>query len=366
MSKILILSQLPPPVNGSTLITGIHIRVLEELGHHVTLISRKFSFQTKEIHKFTFVKVVKSFKLTFEILINFYFKKPEIYICYFSTSKYSSWIDLITCYIARLYGIRTILYFHTIPTRLFRDKGRLISLFSRLFSKAELVVLGDYMATKFKGYFATDNSIIIPNTIPSEFGNFRIGNEPRLDFSKKITFLSNLQPEKGLESFLKLCILIKSRNPDYRFRVIGPVVDVRYMEQIHKFIEINDLFKYVDFVGQLEGEDKYDALENSDFLVFTSELEEGQPLSILESLSVGTPVLSFPSGGAVDMIENGKTGFISTDLDELASKFFEFIEDFPSYLHIRSNCLNFYQNHHSLNKFTSNWAIFLSGKISDN
>jgi glycosyltransferase involved in cell wall biosynthesis len=38
----------------------------------------------------------------------------------------------------------------------------------------------------------------------------------------------------------------------------------------------------------------------------------------MEALACGTPVIAFPSGALADIVEDGKTGFLVQDVDEMA------------------------------------------------
>lgn len=59
-------------------------------------------------------------------------------------------------------------------------------------------------------------------------------------------------------------------------------------------------------------ENVYDYLLLSDFFLLSS-LVEGMPMSIIEALLAGIPVISTPVCGAVDAVEDGYNGLISTD-----------------------------------------------------
>jgi glycosyltransferase involved in cell wall biosynthesis len=46
-----------------------------------------------------------------------------------------------------------------------------------------------------------------------------------------------------------------------------------------------------------------------------SSLYEGLPISIIEAMSVGLPILSTPVGGIPDVVENSKNGFLSASMN---------------------------------------------------
>jgi glycosyltransferase involved in cell wall biosynthesis len=50
-----------------------------------------------------------------------------------------------------------------------------------------------------------------------------------------------------------------------------------------------------------------------------SVVPETSSLVAMEALASGTPVVARPVGALVDLVEEGKTGFFATDVDEMAS-----------------------------------------------
>ena len=58
-----------------------------------------------------------------------------------------------------------------------------------------------------------------------------------------------------------------------------------------------------------------DYMLHSDYFIMSS-LWEGLPISIIESMSIGLPVISTPAGGIPNVITDGYTGFLSHDFSE--------------------------------------------------
>lgn len=64
------------------------------------------------------------------------------------------------------------------------------------------------------------------------------------------------------------------------------------------------------FLGRKDNVGDY--LMNSDYFCLSS-IVEGAPISVIEAMSCGLPVITTPAGGIPDMISNGVTGVISKD-----------------------------------------------------
>ena len=71
----------------------------------------------------------------------------------------------------------------------------------------------------------------------------------------------------------------------------------------------------IEFRGQMDWDDFRPLLEHARFSVTPSEWSENNPLSVLESLCLGTPVLGADIGGIPELIEPGVNGFTFTPGD---------------------------------------------------
>lgn len=87
---------------------------------------------------------------------------------------------------------------------------------------------------------------------------------------------------------------------------------------------------HIEFKGQMQWEEFMPILQKAKFMVLSSECSENNPLTVIESQSLGTPVLGANIGGipeliveggksAAEMVPNGMT-FTSGDVEDLKDK----------------------------------------------
>lgn len=78
----------------------------------------------------------------------------------------------------------------------------------------------------------------------------------------------------------------------------------------------------IEFMGQMQWNDFRPILECARFMVLPAEWSENNPLTVIESQSLGTPVLGARIGGIPELIEEGVSGmtFISGNADDLKNK----------------------------------------------
>lgn len=77
----------------------------------------------------------------------------------------------------------------------------------------------------------------------------------------------------------------------------------------------------VSYLGQLPKELTIEQIRNATFLVFPSVWYEGFPMTIVEALSAGTPIIASRQGAMAEVLDHGRTGilFCSGDPSALAA-----------------------------------------------
>lgn len=126
-----------------------------------------------------------------------------------------------------------------------------------------------------------------------------------------LLFAGNFNVEKGLELLLKAFHSQKHKYVNAHLMVIG---SGPLQSEILKLVSDLDLNDYVTFVGRVPHTDIPKYLSSVDFLCLPS-LREGCPNIVLESLSVGTPVLANNVGALPEMLnpEIGGMGLLTAE-----------------------------------------------------
>lgn len=132
--------------------------------------------------------------------------------------------------------------------------------------------------------------------------------------SEEIRFITvgRLSKEKGHYRILKGLSKINGYSFKYTIIGSGPLE-----KHIKKRVEDMGLFEKVDFIPYTT--DVLIELNNSDFFLQGS-FVEGFPNAVLESCTVGTPVIAFDApGGTRSIIQHGLNGYIVKDIEEFIS-----------------------------------------------
>lgn len=116
--------------------------------------------------------------------------------------------------------------------------------------------------------------------------------------------LANLSAAKGLDDFLDLAELAKREGLQWQFRLAGPFENPRaapgYLQRIAALDNIT-------YAGPLYGEAKEAFFRSLDVFVFpTRYVHEAEPLTVLEAMRAGKPVIAFGRGCISEML--GESG----------------------------------------------------------
>lgn len=123
----------------------------------------------------------------------------------------------------------------------------------------------------------------------------------------RLLFLGNIIPRKGLHTLLEALLISTS---DYRLDVVGSLdTDIPYARRMKQIASSVGFRAQVIFHGPLVDDRLVDLLRSAHVLVLPSTYE-GFGIVYLEGMSFGLPAIGTDTGGAAEIIEDKKTGFL--------------------------------------------------------
>jgi glycosyltransferase involved in cell wall biosynthesis len=118
--------------------------------------------------------------------------------------------------------------------------------------------------------------------------------------------LGEIGDRKGIWDIISVIAKYKDELSPCFELVIGGNGDVRKLnERIKKY----NLSKMVTFLGWIRGNDKHEALLDSDLYLLPS-YNEGLPISVLEAMSYQLPIISTNVGGIPQIVRNFENGIL--------------------------------------------------------
>jgi glycosyltransferase involved in cell wall biosynthesis len=149
-----------------------------------------------------------------------------------------------------------------------------------------------FMRDAVVGRFGADKVVHIPNGIDAA----------RIDSSGEdegyVLYLGRLSPEKGVETLLRAHA---SNGSSWRLMIAGtgPLLS-----------DLQQRFPSAEFRGHLAGAELDAAIRGAALIVVPSEWHENSPVSILEAMAYGKPIVASNIGGIPELVREGKTGLL--------------------------------------------------------
>jgi glycosyltransferase involved in cell wall biosynthesis len=135
-------------------------------------------------------------------------------------------------------------------------------------------------------------------TIHNFIDKEKFANKDRKEDSY-IVFIGRLSKEKGIEHVAGAAKLL----PEYNFVVAGSGPDEGLLKNIEN----------IRLAGFLSGDKLTELMGNAKVFLLPSVWYENCPLSILEALCMGVPVVTMNSGGMAELVKSGVTGTLVDD-----------------------------------------------------
>jgi glycosyltransferase involved in cell wall biosynthesis len=144
----------------------------------------------------------------------------------------------------------------------------------------------------------------------------------------KIRFVmaSRLADDKGCKESILAFERVAARRNDVFLHVYGDGPERRNLESLAKARGLGDLIK---FHGYVDAQAMPAELRECHVFIQHSLRREGSPVSIVEAMSCGLPVVATAVGGIVDQIVHGSTGYIvaENDIEAMAHAMLRLAED---------------------------------------
>lgn len=177
-----------------------------------------------------------------------------------------------------------------------------------------------------------DKTIAIHNFIELN----KLNNYKKDDY---VLFFGRLSEEKGLSMFIECC----KELPNIKFKIAG----TGPLDYMCKNID------NVEFVGFKTGKELEKLVAKAKFSVYPSIWYENCPLSILESESLGTPIITAKQGGMMELVEDKKTGILVENINKnnLKKAIKNLYKDDELISQMSKNCINKRKNMISLDEY---------------
>jgi glycosyltransferase involved in cell wall biosynthesis len=130
----------------------------------------------------------------------------------------------------------------------------------------------------------------------------------------RLLYLSNMNPTKGYMDLGNALRILKEENVQFNFKAdfIGEWLSEDQRKSFEHFVKEHNLIDHVTIHGKVNDREKLKEFlrESSIFILPTYFPKEAQPVSIIEALNAGTPIISTYHASIPEYVEDDYNGYL--------------------------------------------------------
>ncbi|WP_460772524.1 glycosyltransferase family 4 protein [Microbacterium sp. GXF7504] len=354
--RVVVFSQLPPPVHGSTVVTEQLVKLLRRRGDRVRVLDRRYSRNVSEVGTISLRKVGAFFSLLARA-VRMLARRPQLLI-FFATNRPASFVsDLAVCAIATVFRVKIVYYLHSVGFSALAGRNSVLRSVVRWFFKRSdrVVCLSESVADDVRAFVPKQEIAIVANAVPAHWLA-----EAKRDASKFV-FLANLLPDKGASDVVEIARECKRIGSSAHFELYGHPADSEYFAGLIDSIAALDNIEYRGpIAGSLE---KSKLLSGAVALLYPTRYAlEAQPLAIIEALSAGTPTIAYAKGSIPELVRG--TGVVCADRPAMLRHVLSWADSTDEQMERRrEECLRRYEQLHSERAFRNAWDGILTTTV---
>ncbi len=220
--------------------------------------------------------------------------------------------DGILLLVAKLFACPVVVFVHGWDQSLAQalKHGAPGALFRAVFKRADaFIVLASKVAEELHAMDIRRPIFLETTTVHDDL----LATQPRqtksADDPVRILFLARVERAKGIFEVLDAYHLLQQRCSHVTLTVAGDGSDLPAARDRAAALGLS-----VEFTGFVRGEAKLREFFAADVYLFASHAE-GMPISVLEAMAAGLPVVTTCVGGLADFFDDGAMGFLLDDAD---------------------------------------------------
>ena len=316
--KILFIMHMPPPVHGAAMVGQfIHDSELVNESFDCHYVNMAVATRLEDIGKGGWHKVKGILHKLMEIRKAVKLVKPDLVYITPNSAGAPFYKDFITIMMLKLMGQRIVMHFHNKGVVTRQNCWLDHWLYRRYFKNVKLILLADALYEDVKKYVKGEDVFVCPNAIPEinmateciASKSDAATNTTTENGAPRILWLTNIMKTKGIMEFLAALKMLKNRGVNFQVDFVGGLTKEMTGDEFDMALTMNGLNGCCTYHGPKYGDEKYGYFRGADIFVLPS-YTEALPVSILEAMQFGLPVVASNVGGVSAEVEDGVTGYL--------------------------------------------------------
>jgi glycosyltransferase involved in cell wall biosynthesis len=314
-TRILMIGHLPPPPEGTAKVNELIINSPEfRKAFDIKFISLKKRTNVHERGKLGLLNVADNIRNAAVFTAHLISYNLENVYLPIAQNKLGFLRDSLFINLAAVFGKKVCAHFHGGGFDSFYLKQNIVYKWHirRSLAKIDrLILLAHKIKPQFEPFVRSEKIRVIYNCASAPAKQDKVVKSTSDYF--QVLFIGYISKAKGAYDMVRsLPEVVNRHKGKVKYILCGAGVDkepnINYISDPHngysdtiKFIENNALSEYVELKGVVTGNEKEKLLRESDIFVFPS-YSEGFPMSLLEAMSYGLPIVCTPVGAIGEML----------------------------------------------------------------
>ena len=176
-----------------------------------------------------------------------------------------------------------------------------------------------YEGYAFHKLFARKSSVLYNIIDTEQIFEKKANDENTYDYD--MIYVGRLTYQKDPQRLMRLCARLKESKPDLKVAIVGTGELEAEVKDLCRELNLQDNVAFLGFQSN-----PIKMIHDSKAMILTSRWE-GTPMCALEAMALGTPVVSTPSDGMTDLLDDGVNGYLTDDDEKMAQNLLKIMND---------------------------------------
>lgn len=176
-----------------------------------------------------------------------------------------------------------------------------------------------YEGYAFHKLFAKKSSVLYNIIDTEQIFEKKAKDETTYDYD--MIYVGRLTFQKDPQRLMRLCARLRESKPDLKVAIVGTGELEAEVKALCEELNIQDNVQFLGFQSN-----PIKMIHDSKAMILTSRWE-GTPMCALEAMALGTPVVSTPSDGMTDLLDDGVNGYLTDDDAQMAERLLKIMND---------------------------------------
>ena len=271
----------------------------------VCYINCSTSSSIEQIGRFSIIKIIRFFCALLETFSHLILHNYDL--CYLAITCHGSGFlkDAPFVLLCKLFRRKIIIHHHNKGMSSDVDRWPYRLLLPLVYRNVRVVILSWRLYSDIERVVAKEQVAVCPNGI-TDASHLVVNDNHSIP---RLLFLSNMLISKGVFVLLDALHILSKTGIRFKCRFVGAETKEIDATRFKQEVADRDLEDFVEYLGQMVGEEKYEVISSSDVFLFPT-TNECFGLVLLEAMQFSLPIVATDEGGIPDIVQNGVTGLI--------------------------------------------------------